>query len=194
MPGARLLLADPETLFVEALRSLLAPRFRVVGNVCDGQALLAAMARLRPQLVVCNPRLPGLDGLDVARRLAREVPFVLLSSSAAHAEDALRAGALGYVLKCCPCRELVAAIRSALAGRTYVTPLVPAGVQLPRLTTRQRAVLRLVASGCSAKEVSQTLKISPKTAQFHKSLLMRSLGIFTTAGLTRYAIDHGMAE
>jgi DNA-binding NarL/FixJ family response regulator len=126
-----------------------------------------------------------------------------MHSDAAYLRDALAAGASGYVLKMSASEQLVAAVREVTAGRTYIAPqlrdrVVPSfndpegarkAVQGP-LTPRQREVLQLIAEGRSAKEIAATLDISPKTVEFHKSSIFESLGLRTTAELTRYALAH----
>ena len=107
---------------------------------------------------------------------------------------------MGFVLKRCALSELLTAIRCVLAGETYVTPLVAAQTieaasepaPGPTLTPRQREVLQLVAEGYTAKEVASILKLSVKTAIFHKSAIMEKLGLHTTAELTRYALEQGI--
>ncbi len=119
--------------------------------------------------------------------------------------EAFRAGAAGYVLKQCAVSELVTALRQVLEGRSYVTPLmaehVVAAATNPglrrnpaSLTSRQREVLQLVAEGCTAKEIANSLNISAKTAVFHKMAIMDKLGVRTTAELTRYALEHGITR
>jgi DNA-binding NarL/FixJ family response regulator len=116
--------------------------------------------------------------------------------------EAFRAGAKGFVLKRCAVSELVVAIRAVLSGQTYVTPLMAhravatasqESVPGPVLTSRQREVLQLVAEGCTAKEIANVLKLSVKTAVFHKMAIMNKLGLHSTAELTRYAMEHGIA-
>jgi len=107
-------------------------------------------------------------------------------------------GVRGYVSKRAAGAELLTAIKQVLEGRTYVTPLVSPDVaassnNAKRLTLRQLEILRLVAEGYQNKEVAQLLKISVKTVEFHKTRIMSELNIHTPAGLTRYAIDHGIA-
>jgi DNA-binding NarL/FixJ family response regulator len=117
----------------------------------------------------------------------------------------MEAGAAGFVLKHSVASELVTAVREALPGRTYVTPMIAGellqsyreGDSRPydpahQLTARQREVLQRFAEGRSAKEVSAALKISPRTAEFHRARILEALGIQTTAELVQYAIRHGI--
>ena len=115
--------------------------------------------------------------------------------------EAFRAGASGYILKRSAASELVEAMREVMKGNAYLSPFIAKDVlsvlllpHAPSLTARQREVLRLVADGRSAKEIADYLHISVKTAQFHKTSIMEKLGVHTTAELTRYALEHGIAS
>lgn len=205
MKRPRILLADDHTLVVEGFRRLLEAEFDVVGVVEDGRTLLTAAARLRPDVILLDISMPLLNGIDAARRLRKTQPeakiiFVTMHADPAYVAEALREGAAGYVLKRSAATELVTAIRQALRGRSYVTPLVRGqGGPRPRsrrrsteLTPRQREVLQLVAEGRAAKEIAAILHISVKTVEFHKSRIGEQLGVRTTAELTRYALEHGI--
>jgi DNA-binding NarL/FixJ family response regulator len=177
----------------------------------DGRSLLEAAERLKPDIVLLDISMPLLNGVEAARRLRRTVPsakviFVTMHADATYVTGAFRAGASGYVLKRCASMELVSAIREVLQGRTYITPLVrrdilgdtPASPLWPgeasgELTERQREVVQLVAEGHPVKEIASVLNISAKTVAFHKSNVMRRLGLRSTAELTKYALEHGLA-
>lgn len=206
----RVVLADDHRLLAEALKSLLAGEFELVGVVEDGRALLEAVERLEPDVVVSDVTMPALNGIDALvelRRKGRQVPVIFLTMhrDVSFARRALEAGAAGFVLKHSAASELVAALRAALAGDVYVTPQLSAEVfgapvpgaartadPLAALSPRQRQVLQLVAEGRSAKEIAAELGISPRTVEFHKLQLMQGLGLHTTADLTRFAIKHGL--
>jgi DNA-binding NarL/FixJ family response regulator len=209
MTRARVLLADDHQIMAEGLRSLLEPEFELVGIVTDGRAALAAVEALRPDVVVLDITMPSLNGIEAARQLRAagspaRVVFLTMHRDAAYAARALDAGAAGFVLKHDAASELVTAIRQALQGRTYVTPLIaadllqayrerePGQTTFDQLTPRQREVLQLVAEGRSAKEIARLLHISPRTAEFHKARLMQALGAGSTAELIQYAIRHGL--
>jgi DNA-binding NarL/FixJ family response regulator len=199
----RLLLADDHPLFLEGVRRFLEPKYEVVGTVADGKALILAAQQLRPDIVVVDISMPEMNGLAAAQILRKTVPttkFIVLSVHAdqAYASEAFRVGVRGFVSKGAAASELLTAIKLVLEGRTYVTPLVnpetPATSKVAkRLTLRQLEILRLVAEGYQNKEIAQLLKISVKTVEFHKTRIMSELDIHTPAGLTRYAIDHGIA-
>jgi DNA-binding NarL/FixJ family response regulator len=206
----RVLLADDHLLVAEALKSLLTPEFDLVGVVEDGRALVEAAGKLKPDVIVADitmPRLNGIDALALLRKGGDPVPFVFLTMhrDVTFARRALDAGASGFVLKHSASDELIAAIRAALEGRTYLTPQLagevleairkggaPADGPVGSLTLRQREVLQLLAEGRSAKEIAAKLGISARTAEFHKYEMMQTLGLHTSAELIHFAIRHGL--
>lgn len=210
MSKVRVLIADDHQIVAEGLRSLLEPEFELVGIVADGREMLAAARELCPDVVVLDISMPALNGIEAAAQLreassSARVIFLTMHTEATYAVRALDAGAAGYILKHSAATELVAAIREAVQGRTYVTPLIAAAVlneyrdrdghpasAFERLTSRQREVLQLVAEGRSAKEIARLLHISPRTAEFHKAKLMETLGAASTAELVRHAIQNGV--
>jgi DNA-binding NarL/FixJ family response regulator len=212
MKRPRVLLADDHCVVAEGLRGLLQPHFEVVGIVSDGRELLAAARALDPDAIVLDVSMPSLNGIDAARQLRAaksraKVVFLTMHREAAYAARALEAGASGFVLKHSAAAELVTALQEALKGGTYITPQIagellgsfrrgdPAGAEaLDDLTPRQREVLQLVAEGRSAKEIAAVLRISRRTAEFHKARLMETLGVRTTAELVQYAIRTGVSS
>ena len=210
MSKPRILIADDHQILAEGLRSLLEPEFEVAGVVADGRELVAAAKKHRPDVIVADVTMPALNGIEAAVQLRAmgvkaKVVFLTMHRDVAYARLAMEAGAAGFVLKHSVASELVTAVREALQGRTYVTPMI-AGELLQsyregdprphdpgqRLTTRQREVLQLFAEGNSAKEVAAVLKISIRTAEAHKARILESLGLRTTAELVQYAIRTGI--
>jgi DNA-binding NarL/FixJ family response regulator len=206
----RILIADDHQILAEGLRSLLEPEFEVVGMVADGRQMLAAAKQHRPDVIVADVTMPSLNGIEAAAqlrelRLKARVVFLTMHHDVAYARRAMEAGAAGFVLKHSVTAELLTAVREALHGRTYVTPLV-AGELLQsyreddsrqtdsaqRLTARQREVLQLIGEGRSAKEVAALLNVSIRTAEAHKARILEVLGLRTTADLVRYAIRNGI--
>ncbi len=179
------LLADDHVVVAEALKSLLAAEFDLVGVVADGRALVEAAGKLRPDAIVADVTMPHLNGIDALIQLRRggdRVPVVFLTMhrDVTFARRALDAGASGFVLKHSAPAELVTAIRAALEGRTYLTPQLAgevidamkqgaerAGDPIASFTPRQREVLQLLAEGRSAKEFAAKLEISTWTVEFH---------------------------
>jgi DNA-binding NarL/FixJ family response regulator len=203
----RILLADDHTLMVEALRHLLQAEFDVVGTVSDGRALLKAAADLKPDLVVVDIGMPLLNGLDATEQLKSLHPDMRVIILTQHREpqyaaEAFKRQASGYLLKESAASELTTAIREALQGRWYVSPLIakemmgavlnPEPPETRSLSTREREVLQLLAEGKSMKEVAAVLEISPRTVEFHKYRIMELLGVKTNAELVQYAIRHGL--
>lgn len=209
MSRHRVLIADDHHIFAEGLRALLEPEFDVVGLVGDGQDLVEAAGTLRPEVVVTDVSMPSLNGIEAAARLRElgvtaRVVVLTQHRDVAYARRAMAAGALGYVLKNAASSELVTAVREAVHGRTYVSPLIAGELlqsyreeglpsnQDRELTARQREVLKLVAEGCSAKQIAAKLEISVRTAEAHKANILETLGLTSTAELVQYAIRHGI--
>ncbi len=210
MKRARVLLADDHKIVAAGLKGILEPEFELVGTVQDGRALLKAARELRPDVIVVDISMPLLNGIEAVRQLKKandraKVVFLTMHPDVTYASRAFEAGASGYVLKHSAPAELVTAIREALQGRTYVTPMIAGELMrsyqdgsgkrkdpIRTLTPRQREVLQLLAEGHSAKDAAAILGISPRTAEFHKYRMMRELGIRTNAELMQYAIKHGV--
>ena len=205
MTRPRILLADDHVLLLEAFRALLEPEFEVVGTVTDGRALLAEFSRLNPDVVLIDISMPLLNGLDAGRQLKmqqRSVKLIYLTMNPDPdlAGEALRLGASGYVLKSSAASELTQAIREALLGRSYITPLIAGDVVGslierrggPELTVRQREVLQLLAEGRSMKEVGNILNVAPRTVAFHKYRMMEQLKLKTSAELVQFAVKQGV--
>jgi DNA-binding NarL/FixJ family response regulator len=208
----RILLADDHRIVAEGLRSLLVPEFELVGIVEDGRALIAATEKLQPDVIIADISMPLLNGIEAVRQIKKtnkdvKVIFLTMHPDVTYAVSALEAGALGYVLKHSAPSELSTAVRNALKGKTYITPLLEGeimlspskGVQERReesshLTKRQREVLQLLAEGYLAKEIASTLNISPRTVEYHKYQMMRDVGIKTVADLIRYAVKHNIVS
>ena|SRR5947209_9198235 len=211
MSKPRIVLGDDHELIIEGLRSVLANQFDIVGVAANGQDLVRQTEQLNPDAVLLDVSMPVLNGMEAARQIKKATPgtkilFVTQRADREYVQTALRIGASAYVLKQSVAREVIPALRDALAGRYYVTPLllkgIPDALMNPNrnpselfgeaLTPRQREVLQLVAEGKSNKEIAGVLNISIKTVDFHKARLMDELGLRTTAELTRYAIEQGI--
>ena len=204
----RLVLADPQALVIEALRSVLHPEFEVLDAVADGEALLASANALQPDLVLLELSLPQVDGLDVVRVLKARAPelrclFVTQHAALHHVRAAFAAGASGYVLKEATPAELREAVWRISRGDVYVSPKLRVDEASPgsvtrqgsgALTLRQREVLRRVAEGRTGKQIASELGISLKTVESHKACISRQLGLRSTAALTRHAIELGLVR
>ena len=210
MKKPRVLLADDHQIMLEGLKSLLGGEFEVVGSVEDGRALVEQAALLHPDVIVADISMPQLNGIEAARRIKKtdktvKIVFLTMHLDATYAEDAFEAGASGFVLKHAAPSELVTAIREALKGRTYVTPLIagdlirafreggsPEKEGLRKTSPREREILQLLAEGRSGKEIAAILGISPRTVEFHKYRMMEKLHIKSNAELVQYAVKHGI--
>jgi DNA-binding NarL/FixJ family response regulator len=210
MSKARVVIADDHPILAEGLRSLLEPEFEVVGVVADGRELVAIAKRQRPDVIIADIAMPLLNGIEAAAQLRElgvkaRVIFLTMHRDVVYARRALEAGGAGFVLKHSAPSELLTAVREALQGRTYVTPMIVGellqsyregearpGDPASPLTVRQREVLQLAAEGRSAKEVATLLKISIRTAEAHKARILEILGLTSTAELVQYAIRHGI--
>ena len=207
------LLADDHVLVAQGIQKLLEPEFELQRIVSDGRALLKAVEECRPDVVIVDISLPLLNGLDASRQILKHHPAIKVLIQTMHSEqnfvtEALRIGVSGYVLKQSVGSELVQALNEVLHGKTFVSPIVadqgkqsqahedteetPEGEFAHILSLRQREVLQLVAEGKSIKEVAAVLNVSIKTVEFHKTRIMRQLGIRSAAQLTKYAIANGL--
>ena len=207
-PRPRVVLADDHTMLLDAFRRLLEPRCEIVGTASNGRALLDIALQTKPDIIVLDISMPGLNGMDACAQLRLKLPaarfiFLTVNEDPDVAAEAIRLGASAFLLKSCASEELTLAIESAMAGRTYVTPLItkgkPLGVFLDearpsaeQLTSRQREVLQLLAEGKPMKEAAEILHLTPRTIAFHKYAIMEHLGIKTSAELVQYAIKHGL--
>lgn len=211
----RILVADDHSLIVRAVTGLLEPTFEVAGKAKDGRELVAEARRLKPDAVVLDIGMPELNGVEAARQISEQdarVKLVFLTQQLemSFVQFAFNAGAHAYVAKQASSDELLQAMQSVFRGEYYVTSLLsgkgveqlalrsprtnPAELFGSSLTARQREVLQLIAEGKSAKEIGVALKISTKTAEFHRAAIMDELGLRTTADLTRYALSTGIAN
>jgi DNA-binding NarL/FixJ family response regulator len=205
MRRTTVLIADDHSIVREGLVSLLNDAYEVVGDVGDGEALLAEAKRLRPDVIVTDMSMPGMSGLDVLSQLAIEgvqskVIVLTMYSDPELATQAIRAGASGFLLKQSACEEILSAIEQVLQGHLYLASALTKGVLARiadpghtgevQLTARQREVLKLLAEGRRMKEIAGALQLSPRTVESHKYEIMQVLGLHSTAELVRYALQH----
>lgn len=209
-----ILLADDHQVLREALRLLLEtqPDFHVIAETGDGLEATALAEKHKPDVLIVDMMMPGLTGLEVARRTKRLSPathVIVLSMYDAenYVVESLAAGAAGYVLKQSSSQELVSAIRQALAGGLYLSPSLneralqsyaqrarEAHIEDPfdLLTDREREVLQLAAEGLNNPQIAERLSISVRTVEMHRSHLMQKLGLKTQTDLVKYAVKRGL--
>lgn len=208
----RILLVDDHQILLDSLKTTLEDEsgLEIVGELKDGNEVTRAIERLRPDLVVLDIALPGLNGTEAARRIRTDFPDVRVVALSAHSDkhfvlNALEAGVNAYVLKADAAHDLLEGIQAATKGEKYLSPGLAgsalqsyvAGHPAPAgggdvLGDREREVLQLLAEGRSNHEIASTLHISAATVSTHRRNIMRKLDIHNLAELTRYAIRHGL--
>jgi len=213
MIPVRVLLADDHALVRAGIRALLQglEGVTVVAETGNGAEVLELARAHRPDVVLLDISMPGLSGLDVSAQLQQELPEVRVVVLSMHANEeyvlqALRTGAVGYMLKDSATAELELALKAVMQGETYLSPPISkqvvegyvqrVGGEQPAadLTPRQRQVLQLIAEGHSTKEIAYRLELSVKTVETHRAQLMERLQIRDIAGLVKYAIRSGLAS
>lgn len=206
-----ILLADDHAIVRDGLRMLLEAHgdLKVVGAVADGREAVSEARRLRPDVVVTDIAMPGLNGIEAARTICETLPetkvlILSMESGPEHVFRALQSGARGYLLKQAAGAELVAAVRAVHAGRRYLSEAINETVvsdylskpqtasPLEKLSHRERTILQLIVEGHSNAETAQTLHLSVKTVETYRSRLMQKLGIRDLPGLVKFAIEHGL--
>lgn len=210
----RVMLADDHTLVRAGLHKLLdtLPDVTVVGEAGDGQTLLELAAQQRPDVVLMDIAMPGLNGLEATARLLQDNPAVRVMILSMHQSEeyvrrALRLGAAAYLLKDAAPLELELALAAVMRGETYLSPAVSKGVVSDyvqrlrgddqagdQLSPRQREVLQRIAEGLSTKEIARQLDLSVKTVETHRTSLMKLLDVHEVTGLVRYAIKSGLVS
>ena len=211
MAALRILLVDDHTLVRAGMRSLLQDiaDVEVVAEASDGAEALAAAERERPDVVLMDIAMKGMNGLEAAARLRERLPGVKVIILSMHTSEeyvllALRAGAAAYLIKDSATSELELALKSVMRGETYLSPAISrqvvdgyvqrvgVGAGPDPLTPRQREVLKRIAEGRSTKEIAFDLNLSVKTVETHRAQIMERLGIRDVAGLVRYAMRAGI--
>ena len=209
----RLLLIDDHKMFRDGLRPLLQTEMdlEVIGEASDGLAAVEMAVKLAPDLIIMDISMPNLNGIEATRKILREVPDCQIIVLSMHSDRqfvlaALKAGAMGYLLKDSPYDDLIGAIRRVLAGevalseqirnfvvRDYIKQAQHQEISaFTVLSMREREVLQLLAEGRSTKEIAAMLNVSAKTIETHRKQVMDKLEIRSIAELTKYAIREGL--
>jgi len=212
----RIVLADDHTILREGLRALLTAEDEivVVGEAQDGREAVRCVERLEPDLLLMDLSMPRMSGMDAIREIKKRYPDTRIIALTVHKTEeylltTLQAGADGYVLKDATHDELVMAIRTVMAGKSYLSPDVSekviegylVGKESSRslsawetLSQREREVLKLIAEGYKNKEIAEDLCISLKTVEKHRANLMKKLDLHNAAALTVYAVEKGLVN
>ncbi len=210
--SVRVVLADDHTMFLRGLRALLEkePDLEVIAEVKDGREAVRVAHEKMPDLIVMDVTMPGMNGIEATREITAHLPKVKVLCLSMHSEErfvaaVLEGGASGYLLKECALEELLRAVRAVMANQTYLSPAITGTVMegykahrsghpspFSLLTGREREILQLLAEGHSTKDIAARLHLSVKTIDTHRHRIMDKLNIHSIAGLTKYAIRHGL--
>jgi DNA-binding NarL/FixJ family response regulator len=210
-----ILLADDHAILRQGLSSLLSsePEFHIIGEANDGVEALQLAERLKPDVLILDLMMPGVNGLEVTRQIRHHLPdtrIIILSmhSKEAYVIEAMKYGADAYVLKDSQAGELVKAVQEVMVGKRYLSPpLSERAIEVyiqkthtdtldiyQTLTGREREVLQLVAEGNSNAEIGKKLVISPRTVEIHRANLMRKLNLNSQTDLIRFALQRGIIQ
>ncbi|WGW02712.1 response regulator transcription factor [Tropicibacter oceani] len=202
----RVVVVDDHPMVAEGIEAILESYddIEVVATLCDGQQMIDRLDELSPDVILMDLNMPGLGGLSATEMILERRPdtrILVLSmhDTPEYVSTALSHGARGYVLKDVPTDEIKQAIDAVMAGQRYLCTgaegaLTPVEGAREQLTNREQTVLLQLAQGKSNKEVAQALDISVRTVETHRKNIKRKLGISSTAGLTRYALEHGVLQ
>ena len=207
----RVLLADDHALLLDGLRRMIerVEGFEVVATVETGRAAVDAVRDFEPDVVLLDLALPELNGIDACEKIKSRHPDVAVMILSGYSQedyvlDALRVGALGYVLKSASSQELERALRAAARGKRYLSPEVSGAVvdgflgkdrQKPmreRLTLRQREIVQLICEGCTTPQIAERLSIAAKTVETHRTNLMKVMGVRDVVNLVKVAYKEGL--
>jgi DNA-binding NarL/FixJ family response regulator len=210
----RVVLVEDQIAIREMLAQILRAegQYEIVAECGDGQSACTAVLELKPDMVILDVMLPGLNGVEVLRRFSRHLRGTRVLAFSGHANPAivrelLQAGAHGFVEKSAKFSELRKGIQTVAEGGTYFGPAIATILRetvvnpshserlgLEALTAREREILQLIAESFSTKEIAAKLLISVKTAENHRTNLMKKLHLHDVASLTRFAIQHGLTS
>jgi DNA-binding NarL/FixJ family response regulator len=214
MKKIRVLIADDHTIVRQGLRALLeaADDIDVIGEASDGRAAVELAGKVLPDVLILDIAMPGLNGIEATRQMTKRYPQVRVIVLTVHSAEeyilqALRAGAVGYVVKQAAVEELILGVRAVFRGESFLSPSISKKVvdeyirraegaveptPVDRLTDREREVLQLLAEGQSVREIAVALQISPKTVETHRAHILEKLEARNTAELVQIALRAGL--
>jgi len=207
----RILLADDHSMVRQGFRRILEtqPDIEIVGEASDGREAVALVQQLKPDVVVMDVAMPGLNGIEATRRISEISPRTRVLALSMHKDgvyvrEILRAGARGYLLKDAFDADLIAAVRAVARGEGYIAPAVADSVladyrqqvsdPIDLLTSREREVLQLIAEGKTNKEIAAHLNLSVYTVDAHRGRIMEKLNLHSTGELVRFALRKGLID
>lgn len=218
MKTIRIVVADDHQIVRNGLRSMFlsSPEFELVGEASSGEEAIALTREMKPDVSILDISMPGLSGIEAARRIKQENPNARILMLTIHDDQEyvyqiVRADANGYILKNAGCAELFAAVKAVASGNRFFSPsiselmidqffslarqhatVLPASGNI--LTPRESEILRFIAEGLTSQQIAKKLFLSPRTIDTHRTNLIRKLNIHDTAGLVRYAIETGLVS
>lgn len=203
----RIVIVDDHPMVAEGIQSILESYddVTVIATLSNGQEIIDRVAALAPDVILLDLNMPGIGGLSTTeiileRRPETRILILSMHDSPEYISSALSHGAVGYVLKDVPTDEIKRAIDAVMAGERYLCTgaqgslAPPDGAAREQLTNREQTILLQLAQGRSNREVAEALEISVRTVETHRKNIKRKLGISSTAGLTRYALEHGVLQ
>jgi DNA-binding NarL/FixJ family response regulator len=206
----KILLVDDHAIVRDGLQAILEskPGVTLVGATANGREAVTLARRLRPDIVIMDITMPGLNGIGATRQIVSELPGTKVIGLSMHSDRRyviamFKAGASGYLLKDSASGELLRALEAVSNDQTYVGPAIAGtvvealmkgepGLQSRQLTNREGEVLQLLAEGCTSKQIASRLHIAPATAESHRRQIMSKLNLHTVAELTKFAIREGL--
>ncbi|EAQ24991.1 MULTISPECIES: response regulator transcription factor [unclassified Roseovarius] len=203
----RIVIVDDHPMVAEGIQSILESYddIEILASLCNGQAIIDRVEALDPDVILLDLNMPGLGGLTTAEIILEKRPdtrilILTMHDSPEYISSALSHGAAGYVLKDVPTDEIKRAIDAVMTGQRYLCTGAKGSLEpyenpeREQLTNREQTILLQLAQGKSNKDVAQALDISVRTVETHRKNIKRKLGIASTAGLTRYALEHGVLQ
>lgn len=207
MTATRVAIVDDHPMVAEGIEAILEgyDDIEVIATLSDGQAMIDRVEDLRPDVILLDLNMPGMGGLTATeilleRRPETRIVVLTMHDQPEYVSTALRHGAKGYLLKDVPIDEIKTAIDAVMAGERYLCTGAEGSLRAPAeddrepLTSREQTILLQLAQGKSNKQVAIALDISVRTVETHRKNIRRKLGISSTAGLTRYALEHGVLQ